>query len=111
HTYRRFVPLLFLIMAASLQAADQPTCRHEAYIWQRQWNDSVRDAIREATPTLDGFIALGAEVAWRDGQRRIVHVPVDQPGKPTGIALRIGAYRGAFDKDTGWLTSVAAELV
>lgn len=106
----------FLLAAVAVHGAEPPAIRQEAYVWQRNWDAAVADAIREAAPTLDGLVALGAEVVWRDGQHHIVRVPVSWPvmraaGKPAGIALRIGAYRGAFDKDTGWLTGLAAELV
>jgi len=92
---------------------------HEAYIWQRAWGEPVRAAISQAAPALDGLVALGAEVAWDGNRPRVVRVPVDwaalrATGKPFGVALRVGAYRGPFDDDSPaavLLTHLAAALV
>jgi len=74
---------------------------HEAYVWQRAWTSGVREAVAGARPTLDGLVALGAEVAWEAGKPRIVRVRVAHEalrasGLPAGIALRIGSFSGPF---------------
>lgn len=35
---------------------------HEAYVWQRQWDTAVGEAIERAAGSISGFTALGTEV-------------------------------------------------
>jgi len=68
-----------------------------AYVWQREWTPAVGAAIRRAAPKLDGFVVLGAEIAWKDGKPRVLRPPVDwavlhETGRPIGIAMRIDPF-------------------
>ncbi|OGP60550.1 MAG: hypothetical protein A2V67_15190 [Deltaproteobacteria bacterium RBG_13_61_14] len=91
----------------------------QAYLWQRAWNDNVRQAVQAATPKLSGMVVLAAEVSWQNHQSTIVRIPIDyealrSAGIPVGLALRIGAYAGPFDKEgepLAMLTDLAASLI
>jgi len=65
---RRALPILCLVVlvlsACQRAAAPWP---HEAYAWQRHWDDSLRDALASGTDTFAGFRVLAAESA-RDGR-------------------------------------------
>jgi len=72
------------------------------YVWQRRWDTPVRDALLRAAPRSAGFVYLGAEIAWENGQPRVARVGVDLPAlaacrRPVGAALRVGPYGGPFD--------------
>jgi len=106
---------------ASCGESPQSTARLEqwAYVWQRGWPPAVGAALREAAPRLDGFVVLGAEVAWKNGQVQVIRPPVDwdalrATGKPVGIAMRIDPFADSAatrDERTGVLTGLAKSLV
>lgn len=89
------------------------------YIWQRNWNQGVRDAVIEHGSNFETIVALKAEVSWHAKRPELVQVPLDyallkKSGVRIGLALRIGPYPGPFledDETTKFLTSVAAALV
>jgi hypothetical protein len=71
----------------------------EAYVWQRQWTPSVREAAGRASG-LSRLVALGAEVDFRREPVRVARVPLDlalgAAGRPVGAALRIHTFPGRF---------------
>jgi hypothetical protein len=90
-----------------------------AYVWQREWTPAVSAAIRQAAPKLDGFVVLGAEIAWKDGQPKVLRPPVDwavlrETGRPIGIAMRIDPFTEApalHDGRTRTFSELAKSLV
>lgn len=65
-----------------------------AYLWQREWTVDTSAAVTESARRLDGLVVLGTDVAWRDGQWRILRPTIDwgafrSAGKSVGLALRI----------------------
>jgi len=75
--------------------------QHQAYVWQRVWDEPLQAAVRAHGPELGGLIALAAQVDWADGRPTPVRVKLPhrllvETGVPVGLALRIGAYRGPF---------------
>jgi len=88
---------------------------HEAYVWQRQWDATVAEALDGAASQMAGFTALAAEVSFKSGAvDKVVRVRLDydalkSTGKPVGLALRIGSYRGPFDEESE-ATRLLAEL-
>jgi len=68
--------------------------RQSVYVWQRDWSDAVQRAVLERAPSFDaGLVALGAEIAWKDGVPQHVLVPIERAllagaARPSGIALR-----------------------
>lgn len=93
--------------------------RQDAYVWQRDWSESVIGAVREHAPNFSELIVLSVEVSWTRGRPQVVRVPLDfetlrKSGKKVGLALRIGAYSGSFkfeDEHTRWLSSLAVSIV
>lgn len=50
---------------------------HEVYIWQRSWNENVRQAVAQARASSVGFVPLAAQIAWRDGRPAVTWPEVD----------------------------------
>ena len=92
---------------------------HEAYVWQRSWNDPLRRSIQSMAPDFQRYVALNAEVTFPHGKPEILRVPVDHailsklPIR-TGLALRIATFPGPFQKGDAIslvLTQLARDLV
>lgn len=72
-------------MTAILLAA--PSCKREnvmvsplpqrAYVWQRDWNPAVTDAMDRSRADLAGYVILACEIEWHDGRPRPVIPAVD----------------------------------
>lgn len=77
------------LLAAILLAAALP---HQAYVWQRNWDDAVTRAVTNTATALDRIVILNAEVA---GNRTVTITPdyaaLRATGKPIGLALRANA--------------------
>jgi hypothetical protein len=92
---------------------------HEAYIWQRAWNEPVRQSLAGLSSNFASLVVLNAEVVWKQKQPQVVHVPIDYAALRAvpcriGLALRIGSYPGPFDPDgteTRFLASLARSLL
>lgn len=69
--------------AALLLAAALP---HQAYVWQRNWDDAVTRAVTNAVPTLDRLIILNAEVAA--AQTVVITPNYAALPRSAGLALR-----------------------
>ncbi len=81
-----------------------PRLSQAVYVWQRQWNDGVRSALREAAGTADALVVLAGEVQWTQGRPQVAKVEVDYAflktlPKPVGVAIRIGEHAGLFSQD------------
>ena len=55
---------------------------------------------------VDGFVVLGAEIAWKDAKPQVLRPPVDwavlrETGKPIGIAMRIDPFAESPRRATG----------
>lgn len=93
--------------------------RHEVYVWQRNWNEPVHEAVQHHGSNFVNLVALRAEVTWKDAKPQIARVAVDYPTLtnapcPVGLALRIGPFSGPFAKDDPaikFLCDVASSLV
>jgi hypothetical protein len=89
----------------------------DAYVWQRDWNQPVREAVAQYAFNFESLVVLQAEVSWREKQPQVIHVPLDYAvltNENVGLALRIGPYPGPFspgDKATTFLSGVAAAFV
>jgi len=93
---------------------------HEAYVWQRQWDAALAEAVGRAAANISGFTVLGAEVSFKGGAvDQVVRVAVDYDALPAadgpiGLALRIGPYSGPFDEEsdnTRLLADIAVSIV
>jgi hypothetical protein len=75
----------------------------EVYVWQRKFSAEVAASLAAFQPDIDGCCVLAAEVTWINGRMyvtrpAIAYGPLLKLGKPIGLALRIGAFSGSFDK-------------
>ncbi len=103
----------FLLGACRQVPFDATPLPQRAYVWQREWTPEVAANVREAAPRLDGLVVLGADIAWKDGQARVLRPAVDwvalrEGGKPLGIAMRVDPSAGA---KTEILVETARSLV
>lgn len=113
---KRWLAGLWVFVAAMVAAV---AGTREAYVWQRQFDGGVMDAIKSFAPQLDAVCCLAVEVSWVRGRIEIVRVPLNFPGlarvgKPIGLAVRIGDFGGnhAADEDTSRaLAAVARETL
>jgi hypothetical protein len=89
----------------------------DAYVWQRDWNQPVREAVAQYASNFESLVVLNAEVSWHEKKPQVIRVPLDYAvltNANVGLALRIGPYPGPFspdDKTTIFLTGLAAALV
>ena len=84
------VTILLLSGCQRQQSAAQLPFTQDAYVWQRQWNDSLRTAIREATPDVHTWRVLVGEV---DGRGDLTSVHVDWEALRTSGKPIIGVVR------------------
>ncbi len=107
---------LFVLLCGIAAAAPLP---HDVYVWQRAWNESVREAVTQHATNFQSIVVLGAEVTWRDRQPQVTRVMVNYDSlraarRPVGLALRIGPSAGPFrsnDVVAVALTRLAKSLV
>ena len=89
----------------------------DAYVWQREWNQPVREAVEQYAANFESFVVLNSEVSWHEKQPQVIRVPVDYAvltNGNVGLALRIGPFPGPFsldDQTTSLLTGLADSLV
>ena len=77
------------------------------YVWQRQWNEDVRESITktgQSSPSIQSLIVLAAEISFENGIPKTIKCDLDHQilldsGVPIGLALRIGPYSGPFESD------------
>jgi len=111
--------VLLFSLSISARASSTLSLPQDVYVWQRNWNQVVRDAITEHGSNFETLVALKAEVSWHAKRPEFVQVPLDyallkKSGSHIGLALRVGPYPGPFlesDRATAFLTSVAAAIV
>ena len=77
---------------------------HEAYVWQRSWDENLKESLHEHASEFSRIVVLGAEISLKGGQREVALTEVDYEllkGLETevGLALRIGPYAGPFRRD------------
>ena len=106
---RCFVFTLLLCCAAR-SAAPLP---HDVYVWQRAWNEPVREAVVRHATNFQTLVVLGAEVTWKDKLPQPTRVALDyaalrNSGRPIGLALRIGSSAGPFRSNDAAALALAA---
>lgn len=78
---------------------------HGAYVWQREWTDGLRQAIRRNRSPVAEWVVLAAEVEFRPNiAPRVARVVPDyaslrESERPIGFAIRIAPWSGPFDRD------------
>lgn len=115
----KFVALLIFLSECFKSFGATNSLATEAYVWQRDWNQSVQESVAEHSANFSCLVVLKAEVYWHSGEPQTVRVPIDYPilkraGVSVGLALRIGPYAGPFsadDKAATFLSDLAQALI
>ena len=92
------------------------------YVWQMQWNDDVREAVRVADPSANGFMALAGEVNVFGGELRLQRGYPDWESlakihSPVTLVLRANAALGdllqsdARDKAVAFVTDALESAI
>lgn len=71
----------------------------DVYVWQRDWNNQVLDALRTHGSAFRSIVALKAEVTWKNRQPNVTSIDLDyevlkKSTSHPGLALRIGPFPG-----------------
>ena len=96
-----------------------PPLSQDVYIWQRDWNEAVCEALVEHGSNFESVVVLKAEVSWQKRKPQIHQIPLDyallkKSSVHAGMTLRIGPYPGPFlpdDKTTTLLADMTAAIV
>lgn len=125
----KFMSAVFLPLAALFLLTGHDGISHgqrvsgdihqEVYIWQRSWSGQVRESVEHAKSVVSGFVVLGAEVGFQNGDPDIMRVAIDysslrESGVSVGLAIRIGPYSGQFsgtDETARMLCDIAGNLI
>lgn len=118
---RTLVILQWIIGAAlagsrSTAAERRPTpLEHQVYVWQRAWNEPVREALSTRGGPFSRWMVLGAEIHWKAGTPQVTQVEADfahlaKTRKAVGLALRVGAFGGPFQNSSRELDALKAAL-
>jgi hypothetical protein len=118
-TFQQLLLVLLFLSLTRIAAAKVTSLSQGAYVWQRNWNGAVRDAISEHGSNFETLVALKAEVSWRAKRPELVEVPLDygllkKSDARIGLALRVGPYPGRFvtnDRATTFLAGEANTLI
>lgn len=106
--------VLFPAVSHPLSAEGLP---HEAYLWQRHWDESVRASLHQARDQLSGVAVLGSEAGWKRDQLQVARARIDydilrESRLPVSLVLRVGDGPFSGDADaTKQLANLAASLV
>ncbi len=93
---------------------------HSAYIWQREWTDGLRKAMRRNQSFVTEWAILAAEVEFRlDAAPRVARVAPDyaslrESQRPIGFAIRVAPWPGPFDRnrpETEFLVQLARDIL
>ncbi|WP_269537709.1 DUF3142 domain-containing protein [Cerasicoccus fimbriatus] len=96
-----FLSFFILLATTTITANPQPS---SAYIWQRDWKPSVRQAIEDNQHQVDGFTVLAAEITPSSAGAKVDRVAYDAHAlvasqKPITLAIRVGQYPGPFTSE------------
>ena len=109
HNSTRYIPAAALVIALSvcvwmLWNIPLPSpLSHGAYIWQREWTDGLREAIRRNQSFVTEWVVLATEVEFRpNAVPRVARVAPDyaslrESQRPIGLAIRAAPWSGPFD--------------
>ncbi|MDQ5911781.1 MAG: hypothetical protein QG599_3879 [Pseudomonadota bacterium] len=108
------------LLALSTLPHDTAPLPHSAYLWQRNWSGSLREAVQRNQPFIAEWAALAAEVEFQpDAPPRLAKVALDHAslrtsGRPVSLVIRIAPWAGAFDRSqpqTQFLIHLAQSLL
>jgi hypothetical protein len=77
----------------------------DAYVWQRHWDQSVKNALSEVPEKIRALTVLGGEITWTRAGKNARYWPIKIQSnwltlskRPVTVALRVGAYSGSFKR-------------
>lgn len=126
HNSTRYIPAAALVIALSVcvwmlwNTPLPSSLPHGAYIWQREWTDGLREAIRRNQSFVTEWVVLAAEVEFRpDAAPRVARVAPDyaslrESHQPTGFVIRVAPRSGPFDRnrpETEFLVRLARDIL
>jgi hypothetical protein len=86
------------------------------YVWQRSWDDAVKDAVASAPAAVGGFAPLCAEITWGGNGNAVTAWPtldanaLKKSGRPTSAVLRVSA-RSPTPEGDAQICRIAAEVL
>ncbi len=113
---QRTIRLLTIISVccglSACQQQSQPkstqTITHDAYIWQHQWTPALKSALITATPWINSWHVLGAELK-QQGQLTVINIDfaaLAQSQKPLTLVIRIDGQLSNWTPETVINTSL-----
>lgn len=85
------------------------------YVWQRDWNTRVVDALETRGSQFSAVVVLSSEIGWTKSGPETVRVPVQWKAlkalnRPIGAALRVGSLPGILSPGSKEFHQVRGEL-
>lgn len=73
----------------------------EVYVWQQDWSQGVLDSVNERAARFSNVVVITSEIRWDGDLPRLkqIDLPFEalaRTGRPVGMGIRIGIYRGSF---------------
>ena len=92
-------------------ASSAPPLLQRGYLWQREWNAAVTEAMAEADQRLDGIVVLGGEIVWEQKSAKFIRASIhwealSRMTKPVALGLRVAPFNGPFLSDDATIRSI-----
>jgi hypothetical protein len=99
-----FVAMVWLSTACKREKIGSALLTQRAYVWQRDWNPPVADAIARSRGHLSGHVVLATEIEWLNRRPKTIVPAVDWSvfrNEKTSVspAIRVMPYPGPFSED------------
>ena len=81
------------------------------YVWQRDWNGAVVEAMTEADQRMDGLVVLAGEIVWNHRVARFISASIvweamRETRKPIALGLRVAPFGGPFETDDASIRAI-----
>ena len=105
-----FLGLLLIARQDSSVPTEEDRLPQQVYVWQRAWNEAVREGMQRSVSEFSRYLLLAAEVGWKRDRLRLIEVDFARDfltsfSGSLGLAFRIGPYAGQLDE--AWQTRLA----
>src|SRR5688572_17039213 len=85
---------------------------HDVYVWQRAWNDHVREGLTTARGSMQTFVVFTGQITFGGDVPKIVKPTIDYAalaglGRPIGLAIRVDPFPGPFAADDPTTRAIA----
>jgi len=104
------VLLFFIVVCLNAFAENQAV-----YIWQRTWNNNLKEAIHEINPSAKNFLILSGSFSYKNNTAKLNKVAIDLSSfNPESVSLtlvfRMDAYTAALLNDTKALKKLIEDI-